>query len=103
MPELPVCLFYAAPESSGSNTYFYGMGEDSPVLNTVHQLRFEGFDFAAIKPSKAACPATAPNPVYRLFNDREATNNGNHRYVVSDATRVKMQRAGWADEGVVFC
>ena len=102
-PELPVCRFYAAPESGGSNTHFYGTGEDCPVLNTVRQVRFEGFDFAAIKPTNAACPATAPNPVYRLFNNKSATNQGNHRYVVSATTKSRMIAQGWIDEGAVFC
>ena len=103
VPELPVCRFYGAPESGGSNTHFYGTGDDCPVLNTVRQVRFEGFDFAAIKPTNAACPATAPNLVYRLFNNKSATNEGNHRYVVSVATKAKMLAQGWVDEGAVFC
>jgi hypothetical protein len=102
-PEQPICRFYAAPESGGSNTHFYGSGEDCPALNTVRQLRFEGFDFAAIKPSALACPASAPNPVYRLFNNKSASNEGNHRYVVSVATKSRMIAQGWGDEGAVFC
>lgn len=103
VPEQPVCRFYAAPESGGSNTHFYGTGDDCPALNTVRQVRFEGFDFAAIKPTSAACPTIAPNPVYRLFNNKSATNEGNHRYVVSAATKSRMVGQGWVDEGAVFC
>ena len=103
VPEQPVCRFYAAPESGGSNTHFYGTGDDCPALNTVRQVRFEGFDFAAIKPTNAACPATAPNPVYRLFNNKSANNQGNHRYAVTVATKAKMIAKGWIDEGAVFC
>ena len=103
VPEQPVCRFYAAPESGGSNTHFYGTGDDCPALNTVREVRFEGFDFAAIKPTNAICPATAPNRVYRLFNNQSATNQGNHRYVVSTATKSRMIAQGWLDEGVVFC
>lgn len=103
VPEQPVCRFYAAPENGGSNTHFYGTGDDCPALNTVRQVRFEGFDFAAIKPTNAACPTTAPNPVYRLFNNKSATNQGNHRYAVTVATKAKMIAKGWIDEGAVFC
>ena len=103
VPEQPVCRFYAAPESGGSNTHFYGTGEDCPALNTVREVRFEGFDFAAIKPSNATCPSSAPNLVYRLFNNKSATNQGNHRYVVSAATKSRMVEQGWVDEGAVFC
>jgi hypothetical protein len=103
VPEQPICRFYAAPESGGSNTHFYGSGDDCAALNTVSQLRFEGFDFAAIKPTNATCPAAAPNAVHRLFNNQSATNQGNHRYVVSTATKSRMIAQGWIDEGVVFC
>ncbi|MBC7711286.1 MAG: hypothetical protein H7203_14585 [Rhizobacter sp.] len=103
VPEQPVCRFYAAPESGGSNTHFYGTGEDCPALNTVREVRFEGFDFAVIRPSNATCPSSAPNLVYRLFNNKSATNQGNHRYVVSAATKSRMVAQGWVDEGAVFC
>ena len=103
VPEQPVCRFYAAPDSGGSNTHFYGTLEDCPMLNTVREVRFEGFDFAVIKPSNATCPSSAPNPVYRLFNNKSATNQGNHRYVVSAATKSRMVAQGWVDEGAVFC
>lgn len=103
MPEATVCRLYSPPSAGGSNTHFYGTGDDCPALNTVRQLRFEGFDFAAIKPTNGSCPTNAPNPVYRLFNNRAANNDGNHRYVVSAATKSKMIAQGWLDEGVVFC
>lgn len=101
--ESPVCRLYAAPASGGSNTHFYGVGDDCSALNTVRQLRFEGFDFAAIRPTQGAGPTGAPHPVYRLFNNQTATNNGNHRYAVSAATVSKMRGNGWTDEGAVFC
>ena len=103
VPELPACRFYVAPESGGSNTHFYGTGDDCAVLNTISTLRFEGFDFAAIKPSNGICPASAASPVYRLFNNQSASNQGNHRYAVSLATKSRMIAQGWVDEGVAFC
>lgn len=103
--ETAVCRFYAAPESGGSNTHFYGTGEVCPALNTVKGLSFEGFDFAALAPSSAgSCDNAAANkPVWRLYNDKFATNESNHRYVVSETTRSKMRNQGWIDEGVAFC
>ena len=103
IPALPVCRLYGAPEAGGSNTHFYGTGDDCPALNTVSRLRFEGFDFAVIKPTNSVCPTEAPNVVSRLFNNKIAPNEGNHRYVVSAATKVKMVTQGWIDEGAVFC
>jgi hypothetical protein len=99
----PVCRMYAAPDRGGSNTHFFGTGDDCAVLNTVTALRFEGFDFAATKPVASTCPANAPNAIFRLFNNKSASNQGNHRYVVSVATKSRMIAQGWVDEGVVFC
>ena len=101
--EIAVCRFYASPATGGSNTHFYGTGDDCPALNTTERLRFEGFDFAVVKPSASGCPNAEPNPVTRLFNNKGATNKGNHRYVVSAATKAKMLTQGWIDEGAVFC
>ena len=40
---------------------------------------------------------------YRLYNNRAAQNDSNHRYVVSESTRDQMVQAGWLDEGISFC
>lgn len=99
----PICRFYAAPEAGGSNTHFYGRDSDCTLLKRFAALRYEGFDFRAGLPVNGACPAALPNPVFRLFNNAAASNNGNHRYVVSDARRAEMRTAGWIDEGLAFC
>ena len=100
---MPICRFYAPPQRGGSNTHFYGRGADCQFLNTVTSLANEGYDFAAPAPKAGACPANATVPVYRLFNNQVATNNGNHRYVVSQARRDEMKAHGWLDEGIAFC
>lgn len=103
IPDAPVCRFYSAPENGGSNTHFYGTGDDCPALNTVENLRYEGYDFSTIRPVGQSCAAAAPNPVSRLFNNKAASKQGNHRYVVSATTKAKLIALGWIDEGVVFC
>ena len=101
--EQPVCRLYAAPEKGGSNSHFYGIGDDCPTLNKLTGLEYEAFDFSVLKPAASGCPATAPNAVTRLFNNKAAANDGNHRYVVSAATKARMIAQGWIDEGAVFC
>ncbi len=101
--EQPVCRMYASPEKGMSNSHFYGVGEDCPTLNKLTGLKYEGFDFSVLKPTNSGCGADAPNAVSRLFNNKAATNDGNHRYVVSAATKAKMLAQGWIDEGAVFC
>ncbi|MEO7278469.1 MAG: hypothetical protein ABIZ64_00980 [Casimicrobium sp.] len=103
IPEQPVCRLYAAPDKGGSNSHFYGIGDDCPTLNKLSGLKYEGFDFSVLKPTSSGCAADAPNAVTRLFNNKSATNEGNHRYVVSAVTKAKMLTQGWIDEGAVFC
>ena len=101
--EQPVCRLYAAPEKGGSNSHFYGVSADCATLNKLTGLKYEGYDFSVLKPATSGCPATAPNAVTRLFNNKATTNDGNHRYVVSAATKARMIAQGWIDEGAVFC
>ena len=99
----PICRFYAPPNAGGSNTHFYGRDADCTLLKRFSIFRYEGFDFRAGVPTNGTCPAALPTPVFRLFNNASATNNGNHRYVVSETRRSEMLAAGWVDEGVAFC
>ena len=103
IPEQPVCRLYASPDKGGSNSHFYGIGNDCPTLNKLSGLKYEGFDFSVRTPTNSGCPAGATNTVTRLFNNKVAANDGNHRYVVSTATKARMVAQGWLDEGVVFC
>ena len=98
-----VCRFYAPPALGGSNTHFYGRGADCRWLKRFSTLRWEGYDFRVHKPTSNACPSAAFKPVFRMFNNLSASNNGNHRYVVSETRRAEMVGAGWQDEGVAFC
>ena len=99
----PMCRFYASPERGGSSTHFYGRQSDCQFLNTLTGLSNEGYDFAAQLPVRGVCPSNAPTPVFRLFNNQSASNNANHRYVVSTARRDAMTLLGWIDEGIAFC
>jgi len=103
IPEQPVCRLYFPPANGGSNTHFYGVGGDCGQLNKLGGMKYEGFDFSVLKPAGGSCPATAPNAVTRLYNNKAATNESNHRYVVSAATKARMLALGWIDEGPVFC
>ena len=65
----------------------------------------EGYDFAAPVPAALTgpCPVNAATPVYRMFNNQSASNNSNHRYVVSQTRVDEMKARGWVDEGIAFC
>ena len=78
----PICRFYAPPEAGGSSTHFYGR---------------------AGVPTNGACPAALPTPVFRLFNNADTSNRGNHYYLPGEIQRNEMLVARWTDEGVAFC
>jgi hypothetical protein len=42
-------------------------------------------------------------PVWRLYNDRAAQLDSNHRFVASGETYRAMIAEGWIGEGVAFC
>ena len=42
-------------------------------------------------------------PVWRLYNDRFAQADSNHRFVASPDTYRHMIANGWIGEGVAFC
>jgi len=41
--------------------------------------------------------------VLRAYNQGDARNDSNHRFVTSDSTWREMERHGWALEGAVMC
>ncbi|MGZ5036337.1 MAG: hypothetical protein ACXWGT_06110 [Usitatibacter sp.] len=95
-----VCRFYAP----GPDTHFFtadprecdGLRRDGLGWN------FEGVPFRIDRPVDGAC-AALHTPVYRLYNNRFAFNDSNHRYVADPDLRADLVRQGWIDEGVVFC
>ena len=74
-----------------------------PTLNKPTGLKYEGFDFAVLKPTTTGCSVDAPKAVTRLFNNKVATNEGNRRYVESAAAKAKMLAQACIGEGAVFC
>ena len=99
----PTCRYYFGPARGGSNSHFYGTGQDCAIANTLKNFAYEGLDFAALRPAGGVCSGAHPVSVTRLFNNRVATNEGNHRYVVGTRVISAMLAAGWINEGVVFC
>ncbi len=97
---LPVFRFYGA----GPNSHFFTVdaGECGAVHNSDPGWQFEGIAFGAFMPVNGACTASQ-RPVYRLYNNRFAENDSNHRYVVRIDLYNAMIAQGWAGEGVAMC
>jgi hypothetical protein len=108
----PVCRFYAR----GPNSHFYtGDASECQFLRSLESQQradatakgqsflgwqYEGVVFYALVASNGQCPA-ATTPVYRLYNNRAAKGDSNHRFTSDGPMRAAME--GWVDEGVAFC
>ncbi len=96
----PVCRFYGTP-GKGPNSHFYTFeGAECEAVKKDPGWLYEGTAFYAIKPTASGCEANNL-PVYRVYNNRFAQNDSNHRYVTDLALLAVMP--GWTLEGVVFC
>lgn len=96
----PVCRFYSA--TANSHFYTAGAGECEYLKRPDSGWAYEGIVFRILVPTKGVCyPGT--RSVFRLYNDRAAQNDANHRFVTSADTYRHMIANGWVGEGVVFC
>jgi len=96
----PVCRFYSA----AVNSHFYTAGPNECELlkQPGSGWTYEGIAFRALVPAQGSChPGTTP--VWRLYNDRFAQADSNHRFVASPDTYRHMMANGWIGEGVAFC
>ena len=96
----PVSRFYAP----GPNTHFYTLdaAEAEGLKRPGSGWIFEGFAFYASVPA-ASGDCGFLTPVYRLYNNRFAFNDSNHRFVTREEERSRMRSKGWIDEGVKLC
>ena len=99
---LPVCRFYGTP-GLGPNSHFYTV--DAGECAMVKQdpgWTYEGIAFYLFAPVNGQC-ATGQQAVYRVYNNRYAQNDSNHRYMSDLNLYAQMQAQGWLPEGVAFC
>ena len=113
----PVCRFYGSP-NPGPNSHFYtadpaecaalqNIQAQTPV--TSPRWNYEETAFAAFLPTGGACPAEAPFPIYRLYNQHAGEviggkrEDSNHRFTTLSSVYYKMGEQGWRGEGVVMC
>ena len=89
----------------GPNSHFFtGNANDIALLDRpgTGWIRESSAFYAALPDAAGACP-TDMTPVHRLYNNRAAMNDTNHRYVASEGSRRLGIARGWIDEGVAFC
>lgn len=99
---LRVFRFY----SSFSNSHFFttDVAEAQGLIDDPNsEWKLEPDVFAIPTPDANGQCATGQVPVYRLYNNRFAFHDSNHRFVTDAGERAKMVAKGWTDEGVRFC
>ena len=70
----------------------------------VPKWNFEENAFAIDVPANGMCPSYAPVPVWRLYNNRAAQNDSNHRYTTDLVVYATLiARGPWKGEGIVMC
>jgi hypothetical protein len=108
---LPVCRFYGHP-TIGPNSHFYLVGrqncidfeaKESKIPSGQQRWNFESTEFSINVPTAAGCPATAPVPVYRIYNNGFARGDSHHRYTTKPDEIARLTAKGWTSEGVVMC
>lgn len=99
---VPVCRFYGTP-GVGPNSHFYtaDAGECAFVKKDPGWF-YEGIAFYIQLPQSGSCPA-GTTPIYRVYNDRAAANDSNHRFIPDLWVYYQMVNNGWTAEGVVMC
>jgi serine protease len=98
----PVCRFYGTP-GVGPNSHFFTASKDEcDIVKRSPGWTYEGLGFYTTPPVSGQC-ATGLKAVHRLYNNRAAQNDSNHRFVTDTAVIPAMTAQGWVHEGVVFC
>ncbi|MEO7762669.1 MAG: hypothetical protein ABIS68_12250, partial [Casimicrobiaceae bacterium] len=106
---VPVCRFYGTP-GKGPNSHFYtAEPAECAAVKQDPGWTYEGIAFYAVG-SGAGCPYSRYDSkslpsVYRVYNNRFATNDSNHRFTTEQAlyNQMRQQTPAWSGEGTVFC
>jgi hypothetical protein len=92
----PVCRLRVPPELGDSHFYGRDAAECAATQAANPGFKVEDASFMHVfAPTAGVCPA-GTSPVYRVFNNRAATN---HRYTANKTIRDQMVARGWIAEG----
>ncbi|WP_346287485.1 S8 family peptidase [Zoogloea sp.] len=95
----PVCRFYG----KGPNSHFYTAdARECEAVKGFEGWAYEGIAFYMKVPTNGICPAGSV-PVHRLYNNRFAYNDSNHRFTTDMTVVGQMMQAGWLYEGIKMC
>lgn len=95
-----VCRFY----SPANNSHFFTADpvECGSLRERDTGWIYEKVAFRTVAPAEGAC-REGRKPIYRLYNNRHAVGDANHRFVFFPGLRDQMVAQGWIAEGIAFC
>jgi streptogramin lyase len=97
-----LCRFYGTP-GRGPNSHFFTISSaECAIVRQDPGWTLEAAGRFWLVPVGGGCPAFTKK-VLRVYNDRFAFNDSNHRYLTDNDLYAQMVALGWAAEGVVFC
>jgi Repeat of unknown function (DUF5648) len=103
-----VCRFYGTP-GKGPNSHFYTADPaECAAVKLDPGWTYEGIAFYAATTGAGGCPYSRYDSkelpsVLRVYNNRFAFNDSNHRFTTDQGIYTQMQAMGWKPEGIVFC
>ena len=97
-----MCRFYGTPGRGPNSHFFTADPAECAAVMRDPGWTFEGLTMRVVSAVGGIC-ALDTIPVYRVYNNRFAFNDSNHRYTTSRMTREQMKAQDWVDEGTVFC
>jgi hypothetical protein len=100
----PVFRFYGTP-GKGPNSHFFTVHRgECHIVTQDAGWQYEGLPFWVTPPrADGRCPDNNTQPLYRLYNNRAAQNDSNHRYTTKQSIIDEMVAKGWIKEGVAMC
>jgi len=99
---VPMCRFYGTPGRGPNSHFFTAEAAECAAVMRDPGWTFEGLTMRVVPAVGGVC-ALDSIPVFRVYNNRYAFNDSNHRYTTSRMTREQMKSRDWVDEGTVFC
>jgi len=109
---VPACRYYGTP-GVGPNSHFFAIDPfECAAVQADDGWRLESASaFVAAPPASRYIPeqttflysCTTGRAVYRLYNNRYAQNDSNHRYVTDLGLYWSLPAQGWIGEGLRLC
>jgi serine protease len=99
----PTFRFYGTP-GKGPNSHFFTVNRQECFAVTQDAgWQYETSPFWAGPPRDGGTCAADTIPLYRLYNNRAAQNDSNHRFTTKQTIVDAMVAQGWINEGTAMC